>query len=401
MSRKFNSARRHAKTRDATIRAAWIAGICAIVAAIIGAVLAYELPSTSTASSASPVRSATAISSAAGPALKAADPDVKVEEVEIALADNIDASGEIPPYGYGAPKSYKDTGSAIDITLRNSGNAPALIVNAVFSFTQATQLNSCPPAGGALRSSADYDVKVPITKPVSANNTLVLQRDMRFTVSANAIDRFRISVGPEQYLSTDWPWIYEFNLSLIEDNGQKLDLGPMSILGFSQTNGVSSWNPLDGLTQTQLVIAQQIPCVARDATELSQAMANPGLHSPELQTMYQQAERLTVNAPSCRQIPIAQNPDGCPALGGNGAFFSDPLGVTICSDTVEVGGNYNCSIADDVAKEYEEAKAPKVVSMTFKPGVLVIPMKCLPSGRAEVCREDDGLADGLVVGFIP
>jgi hypothetical protein len=390
MTRKFNPSRRHAKTRSVTIRAAWIAGICTITAAIIGAVLAYELPSASSASSALPVTSVAATASAAGP-------DLKVEEVEIALADNIDALGKIPPDVVGSP--YKDTGSAIDITLRNSGNAPALIVGAVLSFTRATQLYSCPPSGGALVSSADYDVKVPIAKPVSANNPLIVRRDMRFTVNANSIDRFRISVGPEQYSSFAWPWVYEFNLSLVEDNGQKLDLGPMSILGFSMTTGFS-WDPLDSLTQTQLVITQQLPCVARDTAELSHAMANPGLHSPELQMMYQQAERLTANAPSCRQIPIAQNPNGCPAPGGKGAFFSDPRGVTICSDTVEVAGS-TCGIADDVAKKYEEAKAPKVVSMTFKPRGLVIElrMQCLPAGHAEVCREAG--PGGLVVGFIP
>jgi hypothetical protein len=287
MNRKFNPRRKHAKTRDVTIRAAWIAGICAIAAAIIGTVLAYELPNTSTVSTASPVTSETVAASAG--------PDLKVDEVEIAQADNIDASGKMP--GDLTPRPYKDTVSAIDVTLRNNGNAPALIVNAVFSFTQAIELNSCPPQGGALVTSADYDVKVPMHKPVSVNNPLVLHRDMRFTVNANSIDRFRISVGPEQYADTDWPWIYEFNLSLVEDNGKKLNLGLMSILGFSQSTGFG-WDPLNGVTQAVLASNQLQPCVAHDATELSHAIANPGLHSPELQMMYQQAKRLTTDTPS-------------------------------------------------------------------------------------------------------
>lgn len=224
-------------------------------------------------------------------------PDLKVEEVEVALASNIDASVQIP--GEIAPISEMDTGSAIDITLRNSGDAPALIVNAVFSFARATELDSCPGGAGAGVSTAEYDVKVPTAKPVTANNPLVLHRDMRFIVNANSIDRFRISVGPDRYSSVSWPWIYEFNLSLVEDNGQSLDLGPMSILGFSPSStGLESWDPLLSLTETQLVATQQVPCVARDAAELSHAMANPGLHSPELQTMYREAERLVANAPS-------------------------------------------------------------------------------------------------------
>ncbi len=285
MSRKASPSTRHARTRPVTIRAAWIGGICAIAAAIIGAVVAYVLPSTSPASSASPVTSVTAT----------AAPDLKVEQVEIALASHIDASDVIP--GDVAPSPDTDTGSAIDITLRNSGSSPALIVNAVFSFTRATQLDSCPGGAGALESSAEYDVKVPTAKPVSAYNPLY--RDMRFIVNADSIDRFRISVGPDRYSSAEWPWIYEFNLSLVEDDGQKLSLGPMTILGFSQpAKEPFSWDPLRNLTETQLVASQQVQCVARDAAELSHAMANPGLHSPELQTMYGEAERLVANAPS-------------------------------------------------------------------------------------------------------
>jgi hypothetical protein len=135
--------------------------------------------------------------------------------------------------------------------------------------------------------------------PVAANNPFVVDRDMRFIVDANSIDRFRISVGPDQYSSVDWPWIYEFNLSLVEDGGQKLDLGPMAILGFSHPAiEPFSWDPLRTLTETQLVATQQVSCLAHDAAKLSQAMANPGLHSPELQTMYSEAKRLVANAQS-------------------------------------------------------------------------------------------------------
>jgi hypothetical protein len=171
-------------------------------------------------------------SGTSGPALKTSGPALKVEEVEIALAKNIDASDQIP--GSTAPKPEKDTGSAIDITLRNTGDAPALIVKAVFSFTRTTELDSCAGGAGAGVSTAQYDVKVLAAKPVTVSHPFTLYRDMRFVINANSIDRFRISVGPDRYSSVSWPWIYEFNLSLVEDDGQRLDLGPMSILGFLQ-----------------------------------------------------------------------------------------------------------------------------------------------------------------------
>jgi hypothetical protein len=313
------------------------------------------------------------------------------------MASNIDATDQLP--GELSPTPSKDAGSAIDITLRNSGNAPALIVKAILSFRRIMELDNCTGGAGAAVSAAEYDVKVPTSKTAMANGSLLLARDMRFTVNANSIDRFRISVGPDSYSSAQWPWIYEFNASLVEDNGQKLDLGPMSILGFSADSRGLQWDPLNGATQTEVVISQELQCIARNARELSQAVHSPGLHSPEIQMLYREAGRLTANAPSCRSIPISQNPTGCPAPGGKGTFFSDPRGVGICSDTIEVLEGYYCYIAVDVAKEYEEAKAPPIVSMTFTSVGLVLPMQCLPVGHAEVCRSTDG--KGLVVGFIP
>jgi hypothetical protein len=393
--RTFNPFRRRTKTRRSktrrpvTIRAAWIAGVCGIAAAIIGAVLAYGLSSASTAPSASVGTSVTAT----------AGPDLKAEDVEIALASDIDASDQAP--GLAAPTHDKDTGSAIDITLRNRGNAPALIVDAVFSFTRATELDSCTGGAGAGVSTAQYDVKVPTVTPVTVSHPFTLRRDMRFVINANSIDRFRITVGPDKYSSVSWPWIYEFSLSLVEDNGQSLDLGPMSILGFSASGAATtSWDPLRSLTPVSLVVNRWLPCVNHVAAEVALAMARPSLHSPELQTFYHEAERLTANPPPCRQIPITQNPYGCPAPDGRGSFLSDSGGVNICSDKLEVLAGFTCGEAEYVVKEYEEVKAPRTVSMTFTVfGNEAIPMQCLPNGRGEVCRGTDG--QGLVVGFMP
>jgi hypothetical protein len=115
---------------------------------------------------------------------------------------------------------------------------------------------------------------------------------------------------------------------------------------------------------------------------------------------YHEAERLTANAPPCRQIPITQNPSGCPAPDGRGSFLSDPGGVNICSDKLEVLAGFTCGEAESIMKEYEEVKAPRTFSMKFTVfGNQAMPMQCLPNGRAEVCRGTHG--QGLVVGFMP
>ncbi|MGH3226012.1 MAG: hypothetical protein ACRDPY_46280, partial [Streptosporangiaceae bacterium] len=321
-------------------------------------------------------------SSPSGPALQ-------VEDVEIALTSNIDATVQNPAE---QPLRSKTAGSAIDITLRNSGDEPALIVDAVFSFTRNTELVNCFGAGPG-SATAEYDVKVP-PEAATSSDPLVVKRDMRFIVDANSIDRFRISVGPSSYYLAGWPWVYEFDLTLDEDNGQRIDLGRMSILGLTG----SSWNELGDGTATAF-LKQNKSCVAQDASALSQAMTSPGLHSPELRTMYREAESLIKNSPACQSPSSTQNTDGCPASGTT--FFSDPRGVTICSSTMEVVQSYNCGAGENVAREYEKANGSMTmtVSMTFTSGLLVLPMRCQPSGQAEVCRSTDDQA--LVVGFIP
>lgn len=222
----------------------------------------------------------------------AAGPDLTVDAVQIALASKINAVDQVP--GKSAPQNDKATGSAIDVTLRNSGTEPALIVKAVFSFTHISELYSCPGGAGAVVTSASYDLTVPITAKATARNPLVLGRDMRFAVSPNSIDRFRISVGPSAYADTSWPWIYEFNLALVEDNGHRLDLGSMSTLGFSHSStDPRSWDPFHDTTLNQLATTGQLACATHDAAELTHAMETPGLHSPELRMMYREAERLT------------------------------------------------------------------------------------------------------------
>ena len=212
-------------------------------------------------------------------------PNLQVDKVEVARTNNIDATVENP----GEPAStVKSVGSAIDITLRNRGAAPALIVGATLSFTRSVELANCTGAGPGL-VTAQYDIKVPTGKEVTASDPLVLRRDMRFVIKPNSIDRFTISVGPGKYAAAaDWPWVYEFDLSLTQDNGQKLALGPISMLGLPG----ASWNKFRGLTPSILAYGQVRACVTRDASELSQAMAAPGRHSPELRTLYNEVKTL-------------------------------------------------------------------------------------------------------------
>jgi hypothetical protein len=307
-----------------------------------------------------------------------------LDKVEVARTSDIDATSQD---GASSSVATKVVGSVVDITLRNKGTAPALVVSADLAFKTATELENCSGAGPGV-VTAQYDVRVPVD-PAVTGHPFASRRDMRFVVRPNSIDRLQLSVGPESYGLSSWPWVYQFDLTLHEDNGQSLSAGTIGLLGLPG----QSWNKFGGLS-SQTMNPGTFACVAHDASLLSQAMVSPGLHSPELETLYNEAVSATANAGSC----ASTGPSGNACYTTRGKYFSDERGVTSCSPTVEIVQSYGCQVAPDVIAAFGQG-GPRSASVTVSSGFLVLPMACAPAGSAEVCRSTDN--QNLVVGFVP
>jgi hypothetical protein len=117
-------------------------------------------------------------------------PELVIDKAEVVPAANIDAVETGPD---SSTSKVRVTGSAVDITLRNTGSAPALIVGATASFKSAVQLQNCSGAGPGV-ASANYDLRVP-TDAKRTSRPFTLRRDMRFIVAPNSIDRFTLTVA--------------------------------------------------------------------------------------------------------------------------------------------------------------------------------------------------------------
>jgi hypothetical protein len=311
-------------------------------------------------------------------------PDLVLDKAEVTRTADIDATATGPD---DSPENTKVQGSVIDITFRNKGSAPALLVGADLSFRQAAALKNCSGAGPGV-VTARYDLRVPVDSTVTSNPFKV-HRDMRFTVNPNSVDRIQLSIGPESYGSSEWPWVYQFSLSLTQDNGQTLAIGNISLLGLPG----QTWNKLQDFSAASIT-PNDLACIASDAALLSSAMLSNGLHSPELQELYDEAEKIVTNASSCELIGASGN--SCYTTIGR--YFSDQRGVVTCTDSVEVVQSYNCDVAKAVAANYGHSSL-STTSFTVRWGLLVLPMACAASGSAEVCRSTDN--QDLVVGFIP
>jgi hypothetical protein len=199
--------------------------------------------------------------------------DVAISAVDVNRTANIDA--EWTAEGEGRKGSTKSQGSAVDITLLNSGTAPGLITSADVTFRQVRELENCPHAGGALTLQARYDVKVPID-PSRTKVPFTISRPLRFVVESNRQERLALTIGPEKTFEADWPWFYEVDIALRLDSGKSLDIENVFLL----ENAYDQWTIFESFGGPPS--SENIDCVRNEASFLQQAVDTPGTHSPEL-----------------------------------------------------------------------------------------------------------------------
>lgn len=311
------------------------------------------------------------------------NPDLHLDAVQVTRSSTIDAVRTDPT----STSRAEATGSVIDITLRNRGDAAALVVRADVSFQRATQLENCSGAGPGLEA-AQFDVKVP-TDPKVTDHPFIRQRDMRVSVDPNGLARLAISIGPDSFGDSEWPWIYQINVRLVEDSGEALDVGNVAMAGYTG----SSWNRLDGVAGS--LTSDAAPCYSHDADIIAAAMRAPGYHSPELQTLADEAKEIQAALHPCS--PDETSGVSCATTVGR--YITDPRGVTRCRDGLEVVHSYNCEVAEAVAAAYGPWHGYQPEPLTVSSGLLSLPLSCSATGPAVVCRSTDN--QNLVVGFVP
>ncbi|MGA5298862.1 hypothetical protein ACPCHT_02980 [Nucisporomicrobium flavum] len=169
------------------------------------------------------------------------EPDLRVVAVSAKLSEEIDATEE---YSTGIVVGSNTVFTPkVDITVRNAGEAEALITRADLTFRRATRLARCVEVGGEMAIAADYHVKVPAPwgdpfKLYSLAAPFTLHREMRFQVEALSHDRFTLTVGPKRIHEMAMPWIYEIEVSLVHDGTDVLPVGPVVLLSAAGQNGI-------------------------------------------------------------------------------------------------------------------------------------------------------------------
>jgi hypothetical protein len=124
--------------------------------------------------------------------------------------------------------NFKDhgklSGTLIDVTLKNTGDAPSLITGADFQFIRVAQLSGCPTGGGPLNILGLYDVKVPDKKA-----PFMIRKEMKYEVRPHSYERFAFRVGPRHITEGEWPFLYDIDITLRLDNNDSLRIGKVQM----------------------------------------------------------------------------------------------------------------------------------------------------------------------------
>lgn len=261
MGRRLNPFARRGKKRSVTIRAAWIAGGCAVLAAIIATLLAYGLPSRSPATSFSP--------------------HLEVDEITLTSAGVHEINETLTPF-------------KIDIKLLNTGKGVAAINDARLIIQQFATLPQCAAQGDFVPTGA-YTTNMPINpEPLHVVNVPVSQ-----LVQPNGADRFDLLLGAPLVQGEMGPnvYIYRIGLYLMYNIGTTpLDAGEMLVdFPYAPVYGEYFWSRHLAADQKSLLgvlTADQMPayrnCVTRNSNVLRSILSLPAKRVPQLAAILSQ-----------------------------------------------------------------------------------------------------------------
>ncbi len=125
------------------------------------------------------------------------EPSLSVADAAVTHSAWINAVDQGP----GGSEASKVQQSVVDITLRNTGQQPALVDYVRVTILGAAQIGNCAGAGPGV-VTANYLVRIPTSLPPK-RLPLTVVRPLRFVVNSDSIDRFTISLGPRTTSATD------------------------------------------------------------------------------------------------------------------------------------------------------------------------------------------------------
>ena len=186
-----------------------------------------------------------------------------------------DASGASPD------EKTKAKASVVDITVKNSGDAPAVVTEADFVLDRHVDLQDCLGSGGESRISAEYTLKIPGTPGITEGPTtlpVTYEKQIRFSVSPRSVDRLAFSFGPEQYTaSSPISALYAGHLILKTDESTSINIGEVSVVA-PAGKGIESFDMFEQG-------GADAACMAENSNKVKTFLEGQSIRAPELKLL--------------------------------------------------------------------------------------------------------------------
>lgn len=223
--------------------------------------------------------------------------DAEVVAFEAITKDGVVAESRSP---VGEVSSERIKAAAAVITLRNSGQQPALLTKVKVEIIDLFPMAGCWGAGG-VETTAEYDVRVP-DDIISRDPPRYVETPVKFQVEGQKIDQLAITIGPEIVYEGHWPNIYFVEIWLVDESGAEIAAGRAVLMEGGYADAIKDFAASSREEQST------VGCIAANLKLLDRALAlvPRDRQSPEAATLRDELTALNLHGAS--NISISPQP---------------------------------------------------------------------------------------------
>jgi hypothetical protein len=193
--------------------------------------------------------------------------------------------------------------TAIDITLKNNGDEPAVLTGLELTVRYAERLEDCRSQGGPVVVAAEYLVTLPDKTPATP---FTLEKDIRFEIRGGVTDRFTITVGPAtQTVEEHAPNLIVADVALRQDDGELIEIGTAAVV--TQAG--------EGLANLSVAPVEAADCIAANQRRIDEVFEIPATRAEEYAELKSRYARLARARTQPGRKACAEPADDGPIFG--------------------------------------------------------------------------------------
>ena len=204
--------------------------------------------------------------------------DLETAAVTMSNLEQIDGFVKSTATGSDDGSDFPTETAPVDVTVKNSGDAPITITEIRGEVIEFEYLEDCGTfGGGPAQLTASYSLQIPTNAGEGASEIEATANEVTapadFTVQPDSVDRLQISFGPDkQNISFTRPILMAVKLTLVGENGESLDIGTAANASTSGT--------VDHIVEYRDSFVGKGECNRENLAKVNKVVDASSMHSP-------------------------------------------------------------------------------------------------------------------------